>query len=603
MREAPVMRSVFILGLLAATGSAWGACTAQRFELPVTMFNLRPIVIAKINGEDARFVLDSGDWYSQLTPAAAAHFGLRLESPPFGLTTVTGVGGETAIRVAWVKSFALSAQAIHNVEFLVGGNELGFDAVGLLGQNVLHIADDEYDLANGAMRLITPKGCGRDVVLAYWLTPGQPYSVLRIEPTSPMAPHTRATAFINGKEIRVEFDTGASTSLLSRQAAERGGFKVDAAGVVPAGTVYGVGHRTVQSWIAPFDSFKIGNEEVLHTRLRIADQDFSTDGFDMLLGDDFFLSHRIYVATSQDKLYFTYNGGGVFKAFNVAPSPAASKPTEAPTAPAQSTAPAGNVPADAADFSRRGGALMARHEYPQAIVELTRACELAPNEPLYFYQRAVAYLESQQGDLGKTDLDHAIELKPDYLDALMIRIQLRLRARDAAGASADLAAADHAAPKQSDARLPMAQIYERLDLLPQAITQYDLWIDAHRDDIALATALNGRCWVRALLNQDLDHALQDCDAAVHRSERGSGLRAAALDSRGLVYLRRGDYRRSISDYDEALKQDPKAAASLYGRGLAELRSGKSTAGQQDLASAAALRPNVADVFTRHGVTP
>ena len=29
----------------------------------------------------------------------------------------------------------------------------------------------------------------------------------------------------------------------------------------------------------------------------------------MLLGADFFLSHRIYVANSRDKLYFTYNGG------------------------------------------------------------------------------------------------------------------------------------------------------------------------------------------------------------------------------------------------------------------------------------------------------
>jgi hypothetical protein len=33
--------------------------------------------------------------------------------------------------------------------------------------------------------------------------------------------------------------------------------------------------------------------------------------FDMIIGADFFLSHRIYVASSQHKLYFTYNGAGV----------------------------------------------------------------------------------------------------------------------------------------------------------------------------------------------------------------------------------------------------------------------------------------------------
>ncbi len=32
----------------------------------------------------------------------------------------------------------------------------------------------------------------------------------------------------------------------------------------------------------------------------------------MILGADFFLSHHILVASSQRKLYFTYNGGPVF---------------------------------------------------------------------------------------------------------------------------------------------------------------------------------------------------------------------------------------------------------------------------------------------------
>jgi hypothetical protein len=34
----------------------------------------------------------------------------------------------------------------------------------------------------------------------------------------------------------------------------------------------------------------------------------------MLLGADFFLSHRIFVSNEQHKVYFTYNGGPVFSA-------------------------------------------------------------------------------------------------------------------------------------------------------------------------------------------------------------------------------------------------------------------------------------------------
>jgi hypothetical protein len=61
--------------------------------------------------------------------------------------------------------------------------------------------------------------------------------------------------------------------------------------------------------IAPFQSFRIGGEEIRNTRLRIGDT--GLDDVDMLLGADFFLSHRIYVANSQNKVYFTYKGGPV----------------------------------------------------------------------------------------------------------------------------------------------------------------------------------------------------------------------------------------------------------------------------------------------------
>jgi tetratricopeptide (TPR) repeat protein len=561
------------------------------------MFDLRPLITAQINGEDAGLVVDSGAWYSILSMAGAARLKLRLESAPRGLGTLRGVTGSTAVEVATVKSLVLASVPLRNTQFLVGGNEIGLDAVGLLGQNILRLTDVEYDLANGVVRLVRPHDCGR-ADLAYWVPVGQGYSVLGIESTTPRQPSTRAIAFVNGQKIRVGLDTGSSSSTLSRRAAERAGFRVDAAGVVPAGVVFGLGRDSVQSWIAPFDSFRIGGEEVRHTRLRVADEGFlSTADIDMLLGDDFFLSHHIYVATSQNKLYFTYNGGPVF---NLAAG--ATQGTQ-PAPPPPTRTAAASEPTDAAGFSRRGAALMSRHEYSQAIADLTRACELAPKQPFYFYQRGVAYVQNQQSELGQADLDHAIELKPDYVAALMARSELRFRANDRSGASADLDVAERALPKLSDVRLPLAQAYERLDLLPQAIYQDDLWIDAHRDDIEVASALNARCRDRALLDQDLDRALDDCNAAVRGSSRAGGLRADALASRGLLYLRRGDYRRSISDYDAALKQNPQLSDALYGRGLAELRSGMSAAGREDMTSAAALRPNVADVFTRHGVTP
>ena len=131
------------------------------------------------------------------------------------------------------------------------------------------------------------------------------------------------------------------------------------------------------------------------------------------------------------------------------------------------------------------------------------------------------------------------------------------------------------------------------------MAQFDLWIAVHPEDRRLATALNGRCWARALAGRDLEKALSDCNTAVRLSQRA----ADVLDSRGLVHFRRGEFSRAIADYDAALAQKPKIAWSLYGRGLAELKTGAKAQGDADLAAAATEAPNLAARAARRGLSP
>jgi len=74
-----------------------------------------------------------------------------------------------------------------------------------------------------------------------------------------------------------------------------------------------------------------------------------------------------------------------------------------------------------------------------------------------------------------------------------------------------------------------------------------------------------------------------------------------LDSRGLIYLKLGDYDQAIASYDETLKLDPKYADSLYGRGIAKLRKGDTSDGNADIAPAKAIKPDVAEDFAGYGV--
>src|SRR6185436_2775264 len=217
-----------------------------------------------------------------------------------------------AAKVARAQEFLFGGQPYKNVEFLVGGR-MGSDGetIGLLGQNILGSMDIDYDLANGYLRFFRAVGCGSDANLAYW-SAGKVLSRVPLKGgEGPVLTKVLTVARIDGHAITVNWDSGSPLSVLSEPAARRAGVRPTSENVVPGGVSYGLFGRGMETSLAPFGSFGIGDEEIKNTRLRVAD--IELPDADMLLGTDFFLSHRILVSRSQDKLYFTYNGGPVFR--------------------------------------------------------------------------------------------------------------------------------------------------------------------------------------------------------------------------------------------------------------------------------------------------
>ncbi|HEU4625481.1 MAG TPA: aspartyl protease family protein [Steroidobacteraceae bacterium] len=574
-----------LAGLMFVPAGALAKCSVGKIaELPVTMRAMKPLVSAKINGASALFVADSGAFYSLITPASAAAYDLELRSAPTPIT-ISGIGGTSKALLTTVKNFTLADIPLSNVDFIVGGNDPGSGAIGYLGQNVLQVGDVEYDLANGVIRLMRPDDCRR-AMMAYWVQPPQSFSVVDIKEGTPIEPHTRGVAYVNGKRIRVMFDTGAMMSILTLRAAERAGVTPQTAGAEPAGLMRGVGTDAIQTWIAPFASFKIGDEDVPNAKLRIGD--LRLGNADMLIGADFFLSHRIYVANEQRKLYFTYNGGPVFNlehTIETSTAAALSAPSEEPT--------------DAAGFARRGAAFAARNNYKQAIADLTRACEMDPTEPQYFYDRGLARVNNNLPTLAMSDFNEALKLRPEHVGARVARAQLRVAARDGKSAIADLDAADKSAAKEADIRLQMGNLYARAGSLEPAVRQFTLWLETHDRDGRKADVLAGRCRARALLNTELDQALNDCNVALKLRPDTPEF----LDNRGLVRLRRGEFERAVADYDLVVQREPDNAWALYARGLGKLRQGDAAAGQADIAAATAKEPRIAEEAKYFGLAP
>jgi len=583
------------LGALVFADRANAACQLRPIaELPINTVGLRLMTRAKINGVEAPFIVDSGSFTSMLTPGAAAQFHLPVAPVTFGFT-VRGLGGQSmSMGQTTVGTFTLSGHDYHNLHFLVGEKGWGGEAVGLLGQNVLGGSDVEYDLPEGVIRIFKAEGCGRDDNLAYW-TASQPYSEIDLEFTDEHQHSAKSKATLNGVPVRVEFDTGSPRSILSLSAANKAGVKPGDPGVAEAGYMTGITAGSFRrNWLAPFANFKLGDEQVTNFKLMMGDYGLGGDA-DMLIGADFFISHRVLISYSQHKLYFTYTGGPVFD-MKLPPKTDAVTATAAEPTGAEPTGAA--APIDADGYMRAAADARARRDFTAAIDDLTKAMALAPNDPRYAYDRGVTYAIMSRPLLAMADLNAALKLKPDMIAALVTRSRVHAALGQKAEARDDLDAADRAAAGRPDERLLIGQVYARQGYDKKAIAEFDQWIPGHPKDDHLADALNDRCWSRALLGVDLDKALTDCNAAVKLSS-GSPV---MFTSRGLVRYRMGDLDGAIADYDASLKVT-NAAWPLYGRGLARLKKGLTTDGQADLRQASVLAPHMAEDAASHGLTP
>lgn len=571
---------------LAASAAVHANCQVQTLELPVKMVGSRAVATVGINGTQVPLTVDSGAFFSVLTNAAAAQLSLRKRWLK-GMR-IEGLTGEVEADLTTVDKLQLLGGDIPDVHFIVGGNEPGAGTMGLMGRNLLSFADTEYDLAHGTLRFLLPNDdCARSN-MAYWAgsTPVTEIELLGDYSGRGKTPSIRARVKLEGKELVALFDTGATT-IVTAQAAKRAG--VAEADMKPSGTMYGAGRGSARTWTARFQKFEIGGEAVLNNDLQVGDYE-PIDKADMLLGIDFFLSHRIYVSKQQRKMFLTYNGGNVF-ARNRSES-AAALPFDAD--PAASGAAA---VATADQLARRGAASAARREYESALADLNRAIELEPTNAAFFAQRGGLHAQLGRFDQATQDLDKALELDPALADARFQRASLRFLAKNSEGTLADLDVLDKTLAAQAQLRLGMSRLYQVLHRPAQAISQLNQWLPAHPNELQRDTALHARCWLRVTLSIELEKALDDCSAALDSDRRNP----AYLDSRGTVYLRLGEYKKALSDFDRSIEVRPESATALYGRAMAREGLGQAEQSKADLAAARKLQHDIDHQAARSGL--
>ncbi len=587
-RHLPAVCPLRLLGLalsmvltLLGAAPAWSKCEIKQMEIPVRIVDRRPIATLTLNGVQVPMLVDSGAFFSMISASTATQLNLPLQNLPFGMQ-IQGYTGPISAKMTRVEKMGLLGVQLSNVEFIVGGNELGAGIMGVLGRNILSMADTEYDLAHGAVRLSFPKGDCADTNFAHWAGEAPVIEVPLKLGDNRQDTAVRVEVKINGKRTLALLDTGAPQTTLTLRAARRAGIEENE--LTPAGRTGGAGAGRVKAWTGPVALFELGGQKISNSRLHIADTDDSNQG--MLLGLDYFLSHRILVSRLQRQIYITWNGNPAFALTRDAPGQYDTRYAALPKEVAKD---------DADALARRGAAAVAAGNYALALEDLNRACELAPGVADNFYARARLHLTMKQPRLAVADLDQALQLNPSLADARMRRAQVLAGLGKRPEAQADLMHLDVALTPSAPRRADMAEMHARLGQTADALRQFELWVNTHQKDERLASVLNQRCWLRTRLNIDLPLALQDCKQAVGMD----GGAAAHHDSLGWTYLRLGDAAQAKKAFDAAITLQA-LPFSLYGRGLAQLRLNNTAGGEQDLAAARRLRPAIDDEARKAG---
>ena len=279
-------------------------------EWPVRIERNMPIIDGEINGNKVAILIDTGSKKSFVTRSAVARMMItRMHVGTTGLESVR------------LEELRIGPASRRDWNVLVAPEQdFGTQVVSLiLGYDFFAAVDFEFDLANRAIRLFEARDC-EGTSLAYW-TDAKP-----VETQAQGTNEILVTVAVNGRLMLGVLDSGASVSALTMAESVRLGVNTKTPGVVTAGCSIGIGRPALDYWSALFESFAIGDEVIRNPTLRIADFTRETSVSQvggrqanrfaaqpqLILGMDFLRAHRIFIANSQRRMYFTYAGGTVF---------------------------------------------------------------------------------------------------------------------------------------------------------------------------------------------------------------------------------------------------------------------------------------------------
>lgn len=289
------------LSLLALSACHTGdQCKVSSFgDLIVINDEESPVIEAEINGHKIALIVDTGAQGSILWPGEAKKLGLAANSERLYLR---GSGGYTSAGTAVADTIHLGSAAATNVSFMTTGKTSatrvinGRPVVGLFGNDFLSNYDVVFNLPQHRMNLYTFSGCKEDYLLSWSGWSGEFFKIRINHPRNDKR-KTAVPVKINGHEFDAVLDSGAATTLISRDDALKAGISKSDLTNDQTIDVYGIDQTKRTGYLHRVNSLEVGpfifnNPEILIQKTPTS-----------LLGANFLRTHRVWIPRAPDYIY------------------------------------------------------------------------------------------------------------------------------------------------------------------------------------------------------------------------------------------------------------------------------------------------------------
>ena len=218
---------------------------------------------------------------------------------------------------------------------------------------------------------------------------------------------------------------------------------------------------------------------------------------------------------------------------------------------------------------RHANKLMKEFNMLKSILSLTLILLLVsashgqtPQTARDYLKSGVAHFQSGNTDAALADVNKALELDSNYVDAFYLRAALRIKKGDTAGVLAD---------------------YNKIiELAPSAR--------------GVEVIYTNRSTMR-LQSKDVDGALDDLNKAISINPKVGEIYAA----RAVARLQKGDLDGALADYETAIEVKPSIPSPFLGRGYFRYQKRNFDGALSDLSKAIELKPDYADAYVDRGI--